>query len=306
MPYYNKIKNVKITPKQQDNIDLLINIRSNYSQDSCFYFLDLLDGETDTCLEQFVQINYRCMQKNIGKPVYYNIRDKNDLFEKLELIRRNSLLNNAKPIIHIEAHGDINLGIRINNSKEMVPFNELLSKFREINFAYHNNLLLILPICYGLYIALHDKDNIFCAPFYALIAPKGIIQEKKVRNLYYFYDEIFKEFDLEKAYQVIKQDYDLISSEKLFLESFLKYYIFNKKSKNKSKRINCLLTSLCLRGYPKGNINILRDYLKNAINDTKSAFLYLKSKYLMTYHNNQSERFDYSYEDFKYLCVESC
>lgn len=305
--YTGLTKDITLTQKQIEGIETLVTTSENYKEPmlNAFYFLDLLDNESKTCKDLFETVKLGIREKVKQEPRYYNISSKRDFFNKLELVRVECTINNLKPIIHMEGHGSIS-GIKISRTNENVGYSELITKLREINFVTRNNLLVISPICYSLYSNLYDYEMMTCAPYYAMIAPTGETKEKNVMTLHGFYEIFLTEYNLNKAYEQIRPHYYLLACERLFLETFLKYYICCNDKKKREQRLNHLLTSMRILGHNTYRINTMRNEFKELIKETEIVFYRIKDRYLMNNTEEQRKRFDYNYEDFEYLCVDSC
>lgn len=151
-----------------------------------------------------------------------------DFIQCLAEIQKDVDENGSIPILHIEAHGNMQ-GLLLK-SGEFVFWSELYNSFVKINESTRCNLFLTLAICQGAYLIYEIKSN-RPAPFWGFIGSFEKIMNGDILIRYTeFYSEFLTSFDLNKAYErlikanpAVPKEYRLINSEITFRNVYGKY-----------------------------------------------------------------------------------
>lgn len=108
------------------------------------------------------------------------------------------------PLVHIETHGDEQSGLIFANGSEL-SWAELTSELREINLASDFNLLVVCTACYGFH-CIGQIDILKEAPFYAVLAPTGVIDAGEIyATMYRFYQRALASRDLGQGFDALQE-----------------------------------------------------------------------------------------------------
>ena len=121
---------------------------------------------------------------------YFDVHTSKQLFNILELIKRNCEENDALPIIHFCMHGDRE-GLCLQNH-EGVSYNELSDILSEIKEAAKGELLLIMDVCHGNKITLRLNPYL-PSPFNSVLGSfKKIGMWEPLKGFIGLYKELIK------------------------------------------------------------------------------------------------------------------
>lgn len=154
-----------------------------------------------------------------------------------------------RPIIHIEAHGDRELGLAIGASHELVAWSELAAALAEMNAITRNNLGVVISACHGFY-AIQDLDIQKPCPFYFLIAPTeevtaGLIAEQMPA----FYQTLLATHSFEHAEKRIdSKRFQTFLAEKFFCMAFARHLRDHGIGKGAKRRVEESLTKAVNEG----------------------------------------------------------
>jgi hypothetical protein len=164
-------------------------------------------------------IKYKKFQEENLLAFFYQVPNRKKFIETIDKIIEKVQEDKFFPILHIEAHGSEN-GI-VLASNELITWEELFEKTREINILLKNHLTIHLGLCKG--ISIISKTNPSeRAPFKAVIGTPQDIGENDLLMAYEeFYDHYFFSFSpqvsVDKMNEVINESeasfYVLISDE---------------------------------------------------------------------------------------------
>lgn len=288
-----------------NNKSLLILL--NYGDTGCscnrMYFLYLLDNELHSCKKIYDDVSVCCAIENNIKCEYFEVSSLGDLREKLKIIEIES--KNNKPLIHIEAHGQEKSGIIISKTAELMSFKELITWFRKININCHNNLQVVLPVCYG-YDFYYDLIKLPCVteavPFYYIISSEKEIKGIEVELLINYYKDLINNSDILKSIKRLREKTKTLVvniSELLFLSIFESYYLNYKSNKVRQGRVEHLITQARLEDkLNEEKLSETRKIYKELVNDFSSAFTRYKNSFLLADKPGNENRFTYTFEDF--------
>lgn len=212
---------------------------------------------------------------------YFKVESESHFFTVLEKINEHTK-NGFRPILHIEAHGDKDSGIRIAASGEFVSWSKLLPKLQEINGNSKNNLGVVMAACFGLN-ALRPLRIEDPCPFYFLIGsefevPAGYIDDA----LKEFYIELNRQNSLDDAMMKIDAKFRQFHAEKFFFVTFAKYMKNACMGAGAQRRVERLLTEVVQSGSitNRATLRTLRKNAKAFVRLQEHAFNKLSSRFL--------------------------
>lgn len=178
--------------------------------------LQARDRKTGTELHndllKWKNVDYPCFESVLKNPVTCN-----DFFSICDDILDKCINENISPIIHLEIHGASDQSGLVLSSGELVTWEELSIKIRDINYQLKNGLFITMGVCHGCYFMSYDivsKPSLFqgiVASFDELFDGGIYIQ------FYSFYEELFSSFDINKAYRkLIEANPDAKTPDKKF------------------------------------------------------------------------------------------
>ncbi|MDP3414855.1 hypothetical protein [Falsiroseomonas sp.] len=148
----------------------------------------------------------------------------------------------AKPVLHLDTHGDAKDGLLIAASKEFIGWARIVDSFRQINVPASNNLIVISGACFSAHLLL-DLDFFQPSPFFALYAPEKSINAGFLEdNLRRFYSELFGTASLDAALTHLNPDIALYSSQNLLFRLLVGYVKNFCLGKGGERRLEKLLT----------------------------------------------------------------
>lgn len=216
-----------------------------FKNNSIFIIDGLADNDLQTAKRLYEDLKIKISTTNYGHCYYRKVNDSLALFNVLnEILERVKL--GLRPIIHIEAHGDMTNGLQISGKNDFVSWKNLLVALQRINKNSFNNTGLSLPLCYGLDI-LRDIDIEQPSPFLFIVAPSGIIKAGIVEStMIHFYTDILQNRSLESAKPIIIKSLHIIFSEQIFHVIFMQIFKNKFVGKGKESFINHILTELSI------------------------------------------------------------
>lgn len=224
---------------------------------------------------------------------YVKVERASEFLNALELINEQTK-NGLRPILHIEAHGDEQLGIQIAMSGEHIPWTELLQKLQEINKNSKNNLGVVMASCFGLYAIKPLRIEEPC-PFYFLIGSDEQISAGYIRDaMKLFYLELNRRNSLDDAMRKVDAKFKQFHAEKFFFITFAKYMKSACMGSGAKRRVERLLTEVVEGGAVtnRATLRALRKSARTFVRSHKRAFNQYSSRFL---HGRKSV----TYEEFE-------
>ena len=136
----------------------------------------------------------------------FKVRSKREIINELIKVSH-SIEFGLLPIMHIAMHGSTN-GLSLLD--DSISWEELEPHFSDINLKTKNNLLITFAVCFGAHSIDFYKLNRERAPFFGIIAPKGIINasivDEAMLNFYKAY------FDLKHATKAYTRSIDRLAN----------------------------------------------------------------------------------------------
>ena len=182
-------------------------------------------------------------------------RNAQDLLEALAQIASLSQAG-ARPIIHLDTHGDKLHGLMVVASNEFVPWKTLIESLSVVNSATQNNLCVVSAACSSFNAILPIKIDRPC-PFLLLIAPErevsiGFVEDKTAP----FYKSLFDGLDVINAYERhLKPNFRVFQSEYMLAVSLVRYIRDSCIGRGGDKRREDLLTQAMSSGIPNNRHN---------------------------------------------------
>lgn len=216
---------------------------------------------------------------------YRKIDSVNTLLEVFAKLKEDCI-NGMLPIIHIEAHGDSNLGIQIGDKREDFPWENLVNVLREINIETKNNTGVILAACEGLY-AIRQVSIFKPTPFAFVIGSQEKVSagdfDAQMRR---FYQSLVDSKSVAIAMNEVPKTMQLFHSEQFFLIAIgkhFKQYMGARFLPNVEKML-----SSALEIHKDHPVWVVREKLKTELKPSKRRFLeyanlFLHGKITITY-----------------------
>lgn len=187
----------------------------------------------------------------------------NKVFSEIE---RGCKENNNRPIIHFEVHGDSNKKGLALSSNELITWEELYKNLVPINIAIKNELFITMAVCYGNF----WLSSVFLnrpTAFRGIVGSFHQIYEwDLIIRFEAFYQELFKSFDLNLAYESLKKSnpnelpdkYGIYSAEQVFALMYLDC----EKNEYSKEAISKRVTSQLYKMNRNERRKFIRDFIK--------------------------------------------
>ncbi|QHI38331.1 hypothetical protein IMCC3317_37220 [Kordia antarctica] len=193
--------------------------------------LNVKDIKTGTLLKNDVLRWKKFNENHPVKTKLYSPSKRKEFFQVLDLIKSICIKNKTYPIIHFEIHGSNDKKGLILNSGDMITWEELIIKLREINIIIANNLFFTMAVCYGAYL-FKAVELELPAPFCGMIGSEEAITTDDLMIRYQeFYNELLNNLNITKAYKALKKantnmhnTYRFIDSSQAFKIIYRNYF----------------------------------------------------------------------------------
>lgn len=178
-----------------------------------------------------------------------NVSTIKDFENSLNEIARQCLVTRGCPLIHLDFHGDMSDGLKINSS-EMYSWSGLRTRLRTINEVTENRLVVFGAACEAMWgikgISIHEPT-----PFYLYIAPETTITNRELEAaIPEFYKHILNCGDAMQSFNLASRHVDITTKLRLFhcermaAISIAQYIKSQCMGKGRADRINYLLDML--------------------------------------------------------------
>lgn len=233
-------------------------LHTTISQFSKLVLIESLDdGELHTGTRLRDELLHVC-----PKPiVHFTVKNRRQFFSVLRGIRDKCAFHGSRPIIHIDAHGSKELGLKIGH--EFVDWSELGERLRVINSYCEGGLGVVLAACYGVF-SFQAVDLLEPSPFAFLVAPPEVVQARDIETcMTGFYKLLFETQDLGRAQEPLAGHFEVIRSEPFFYFIFEKAFHMQCMGRGAKNHIERLVSkALVQQGDDVGSISDLRRFLK--------------------------------------------
>ena len=110
------------------------------------------------------------------------------------------------PLIHLEIHGDTQRRGLVLESGELLPWNDIADRLRQLNIVVQNSLVVVLGVCSGAFILTAAVTSPFePAPFCAAFGPVKPVNGSLLPDRFYaFYNELFTSGDFIAALNLLR------------------------------------------------------------------------------------------------------
>jgi len=266
-----------------------------------FLIQSLRDNERQTG-ERLVESTLKPQLSAVGLGLaYYKVSNRIEFLDALDDVWRQCARATPRtyPIIHLDTHGaGDKSGIATLPSGDVVPWSEFAQKARGINVECHNNLLIVGALCYGL-LAITEINMREPAPFLAVIGPETPVSVGEIDTGFGpFYVELLQTGDLDAAMKKLSNKFGLFLADRLFARAFASYLKQQCKGTGREERIERLLAQFL---ESKAAHRLTEQEARNIIEQytlpDQAAFERFKSRFLMSNHPLNADRFPIGFDD---------
>ncbi len=224
-------------------------IDSGFFMNSVFWLSSARPGEQGWITRIIDDVSVACCSN--GMPYQtYEVPSKAALLDALDKIEA-AALQGCRPLLYLDMHGSAEKGVEIAASGEYVSWATLVEKFRRINIASDNNLVVIAAACFGLH-AIKQTTITQPVPFFMMIAPEHTINVG-------FLLQMLSGNDVMAAYRDnLEPQMSMFHCMKIFLGSMAKYIDRQCKGKGGEQRRERLLTDILLEGRSRTTKNLMQ------------------------------------------------
>ena len=266
---------------------------SHFSNNALFIIDALGESDSQTAIHLNNTVRDATSESRPGYCHYVKVECASQFVDVLQRVN-DKTKEGLRPILHIEAHGDMNLGMKIAASEEMISWAQLMPQLQEINKNSKNNLGVVMATCFGFYAIKPLRIEEPC-PFYFLIGadepvPVGYIDTEVSR----FYLELIRSNSLDVAMEKIEDKFRQFHAEKFFYTTFGRYMSSACMGRGAQRRVERLLTMVVEGGAitNRASLRTLRKLAKALVRSSERAFDKYSSRFL---HGRKSV----TYEEFR-------
>jgi hypothetical protein len=205
--------------------------------------LGVLDKKTGRRLRD--ELEPHLLMKDIKLRVnFHSVSNREEFVSALAALKGRVLATGLYPILDIECHGDIELGLQLSD-ESLVSWEECKASLVEINIASRFNLMLVLGCCYGAYFARTGRLS-EAAAFNAYIGPTGdIYAEHLETGLRAFYAELFNSRDFNNAIRAMREaspgfGYAFFTAYGLFREVIAEFVLEQSRGEGLRRRVRSM------------------------------------------------------------------
>lgn len=156
------------------------------------------------------------------------INSKEEFYNLLNKIERQTLNSEVIPYLHFEIHGNPD-GLFLN-SAEQINWYEIRLKLIKINTYSKNKLWISLASCHGAYLYI-NYSLVARAPFYGYIGSwKTINVEDLSASFERYFEKLLEDFNIEEAVEALNLynpnlpvEYKLFNSRDVFIKAYNQY-----------------------------------------------------------------------------------
>ncbi len=209
---------------------------------------------------------------------YETPETKNDFFQVLKKIQKDTSENSNFPMIHIDCHGCPD-GISAAN-RQIIKWEELRTNLININIACRLNLVIVLAACSGAHL-IKVATKLDRAPFWAIVGPDENVTAGSIEKKFgAFYTVFFNKLNGNEAMTALNQGknsqdrkYHFFSAIGLFIKAYNKYHQNHCVGKSKKERIEHLITeALKDPAVREKGIGWAREQIKSQIGNEEKYF----------------------------------
>jgi hypothetical protein len=185
-------------------------------------------------------------------------------------------------LLHLDMHGSIKDGLHIAASNEFIPWAELARLCESVNVHMRNNLVLLLPVCYGQEMLRH-VDVMGHAPFNLFIGSPAELDAGFIADHFMpFYRGTVEGGNITTAFdEHLSAKMMMTSSEKIFFVGIGRYFRYRCLGQGGAIRREELLTeALRVVGNNRHNRRATRYKIKAHVRPRPETFVKYASKFL--------------------------
>ncbi|WP_146196077.1 hypothetical protein [Pleionea mediterranea] len=201
------------------------------------------------------------------------IKSQNELVKLLDELAHHAKVNNMKPLLHFDTHGNKDDGLYIDGENVFIDWNSLSKKLRAINIHTGNNLAVVGATCYGLH-AIKPITLSTATPFYLLLSPEEQVSVGFLeKNIPSFYRSLFELGSIDSAFtHHISEEFKFYHCEKMLFIVIARYISQQCKGKGGAARREKLLTEIMSQGMENTaeNRKKVRKILKDGLRPDQS------------------------------------
>lgn len=244
----------------------------------------LQDGETLTGTDLHKDLlQYQSIMHPDFQSVLFAPKNKTEWYQLFDQIKLDCRRNGISPILHFEVHGSMAHDGLVLNSGDLITWENLYQNLVPINIAIKNELFVTMAVCHGLFSMSSSFIN-RTAAFRGII---GSFEEIKTQDLviryFAFYEELFRSFDLNEAYQKLQESnptlpssYKCYSAEEIFALTYTEYLKNDCSEENLLKRAKSISSELSSLRTRRERRRWERDFIKK---ENKMREVYFKQAY---------------------------
>ena len=230
-----------------------------------------------------------------GFPVHkYAVGTRAELIGTLSRLRKEAE-NGLRPVLHVDAHGDVERGLLLSPSGEHMGWVEVINLLRELNVATRNNLASVFALCFGLHLYKHASLT-KPVPAYIFFAPPsevsvGFLEAQTLA----FYREVNRTANVTEAFQAtLGGRMQSFHCQGLFLLSLLRYIRTYCMGRRRQDRLERMVTAIITReGITKPSSSQLRE-IRQKIRDSLEPGQDLIDRFAPSFLIGRTPAFTYS------------
>lgn len=246
-------------------------IDSGFIMNSVFWLSSARPGEQGWITRIIDDVSVACCSNGFPYQTY-EVPSKAALLDALDKIEA-AAVQGCRPLLYLDMHGSAIKGVEIAASGEYVSWATLVEKFRRINIATGNNLVVVAAACFGLH-AIKQTTITRPVPFFMMIAPEHTINVGFLESrIYPFFLQMLSGKDVVAAYRDnLEPQMRMFHCVKIFLVSMAKYIDRQCKGKGGEQRRERLLTDILLegRGRTTKNLRQIRAEMKGGLKPSQA------------------------------------
>jgi hypothetical protein len=188
----------------------------------------------------------------------------------------------ARPLVHLNMHGHLELGVEIGASRELIGWPAIARLLRLINSATNNNLVVLATVCFGMHQIKEFSINEL-TPVCVMLAPESEIAFGEIESgLSEFLKEVQRAGDLGAAREKLPPALKYWHCERMLVIAFDKYYKKHCRGKGLEIRREELLTKALSGNVANNRTNRrwARKVIKKTVSPDEAQFLRLARRFL--------------------------
>ena len=222
-------------------------VRTTFNSTGVVIFDGLAARDHQTAARLFDDVMH--LRDSVGMPfaTLRKVTGRTSMLEELADLRRLCLAG-LRPIIHIEGHGERDVGLRLGEDRELLSWTEIGAALTEMNHITRNNLGVVVGACHGFYLVNNVSIERPC-PYFFLVAPTeevsaGLIEDRMPR----FYRTLLATRSFDHASATLGPDFQEFLAEKFFCLTFARHMRDHSIGRGGERHVEELLTKAVREG----------------------------------------------------------